>query len=490
MFKYYNHLGFNNPYYFENNEKFEIQQSLSGIIEKYEGDLKIDPVAVIELLSNNFMLADRTLIQGVYKTPWLAKPNEQFNEWIYDKVPKHGRLDIPENEIATVLFKKICSEIEAYVGKKKKVGVLLSGGMDSRMVAGSLDFLIKSKRIQSIEVTGLTWGNDGSRDVVYAHEIASRLGWQWKHYTVTAKDLLNNITETAIHGCEYSPIHLHAIPQIRDDNQNLDVILAGSYGDSVGRAEYSGDKVQYLKPLLNNISNASAFINKDIYKASLKYIYQDICRYHQQFPEKVPYMQNELDYQLHYMRRMLNPCMALLAERLEFYQIFTNPDIFGFMWSIKPERRSDRVYEFMFKEFKTKLDDLPWARTGLPYGQMVGKPDSYQKINHSYIRIIQSEIFREIETLILSDEFKEFQIFNQKAIKTILELIKLYPVNNLFYLEKIIWLASVAEMTKIYHITDLKHKTISHISLIESILSASTGYLIRGTKHRVASFIK
>ena len=49
-----------------------------------------------------------------------------------------------------------------------------------------------------------------------------------------------------------------------------------------------------------------------------------------QFPEKEPYIQNELDYQLHYMRRMLNSCMDLLTEHCDFYQVFTHPDVYGY----------------------------------------------------------------------------------------------------------------------------------------------------------------
>lgn len=490
MFKHYNHLGFNNPYYFDNNGKFEIQKNLPDIIKKYNSERKIDPVSIIELLNKNYMFADRTLIKGVQHTPWLAKPNAQLNDWIYDNAPKHGVLDMPEEEIATTLFQKICTEIESYIGKKKKVGVLLSGGMDSRMVAGALDYLIKTGTLSDCEVTGLTWGNEGTRDVVYAKEIACRVGWKWKHYTITAQDLLNNITETAIHGCEYSPIHLHAIPQIRDDNENMEVILAGSYGDSIGRAEYSGRKVRHIKPLLHNISNAGGFIHRAVYDSCLKKIEQDVYRYHQQFPEPEPYMQNELDYQLHYMRRMLNPCMALLTEKMEFYQIFTHPDVFGFMWSINPARRNDRVYAFMLKKFKTKLHDLPWARTGLPYGQKEGKPDRYGKKHHSYIDIIQTELFKEIENRILSDEIEALNIFNKKAIKTILKLIKLCALNNLFYLEKIIWLSSVAEMINIYNIKGVEQSKIIRTSLMKSIPSVSIEYLLRGAKYKFASYIK
>ena len=242
MFKNYNHLGFNNPYFFIKEEKFEIHQNFPNAIESFQAEKVIDPTSAIEMLNKEFFFGDRTVIQNLSKAPWLALPNQDLNNWEYDQAPKHDLIDIKETEIAKVLFQKICEEIQLYVGDKKNIGILLSGGMDSRMAAGALDYLIKNNIVKDLKVTALTWGNLGTRDVVYAKIIAERLNWEWKHYTVTSKDLLQNIRETAIYGCEYSPIHLHAIPQIRDDN-NFDIILAGSYGDSVGRAEFGGKNV-------------------------------------------------------------------------------------------------------------------------------------------------------------------------------------------------------------------------------------------------------
>jgi len=486
MFQKYNHLGFNNPYYYDYKGSFIIKKNLSDLLDVYDGQRRIDPVAIIELLNKNYMFADRTLIQDIHRTPWLAKPNKLLNKWEYSRVTKHDFLDVPEIEIAKTLFQKICSEIQLYIGDKKRIGVLLSGGMDSRMIAGSLDYLMKTNNLIGLEVTGLTWGNEETRDVVYAKEIAARLNWSWKHYKVTAKDLLNNIKETAIHGCEYSPIHLHAIPQIRDDN-NLDVILAGSYGDSVGRAEYSGRKVRFIKPLLQNISNIGGIIHQEIFNQSMKYIENDINLYHEQFPEEKQYMQNELDYQIHYMRRMLNPCMELLTEKMEFCQVFTHPDVYGYMWSINPERRNNLVYKNMFQEFITKLDDIPWARTGLEYGRKKGTLDSFRKDHHTYDTIIKKEIFDEIKNLVLSNEIKQLNIFNQGALKTLFKLIKYFPPNNLVYLEKIVWLASLTEMIRIYKLEGLESVKSGQYKSNKS-LSISLEYFFEQTK-KIVKFI-
>lgn len=483
MFSYYNHLGFNNPYYYNNcDNKFVIKKNLSELLANYNGERKIDPIAMVELLNYNFVFADRTIIQGIQRTPWLARPNQSLNEWKYFEAPIHDLLYIEEEEIAKTLFKKICSEIQLYIGDKKKVGLLLSGGMDSRMVAGALDYLIKTNKISEIEVTGLTWGNTGTRDVIYAKEITSRLNWNWKHYTVTAKDLLNNIKETALNGCEYSPIQLHAIPQIRDDNTDLEVILAGSYGDSMGRGEYFGWKVKYLRPISCKLSNIGSLLFQEVFDDTIKQIKQDVDKYHNQFPEKESYVQNELDYQLHYMRRMLNPCMELLRENCEFHQVFTHPDVYGYIWSINPKKRNDLVYKYMLNEFKTKLSDIPWARTGLPYGQKKGKPDNYLKDHHSYAHIIRDEIIGDIEVMILSPEILKLNVFNIKSIKKILKLIKLFPPNHLFYLEMVIWLASIAKMCSLYSLEGLdnNHRAQSPNKLkINSIILEYLYYFIR-----------
>ncbi|MPL79123.1 hypothetical protein SDC9_24998 [bioreactor metagenome] len=457
MFKYYSNLGYNNPYYFVD-KKYVINNSLFELSKIRNLDNIIDATAVIELLNKNFMFGDRTIIKGIYKTPWLAKPDKDFENWIYYNLQKHDKIDTPEEELATIFFQKICNEIELYTKGKNKIGILLSGGMDSRIVAVALDYLIRNNRIKNAIVTGFTWGNKNSRDVIYAKEIADRFKWEWKHYTVTGKDLINNITETAISGCEFSPIHLHAIPQIRDNNKDIDIILAGSYGDSIGRAEYSGKKVKYIKPIDQNITNICNLIHSEVFKNEKENIKLDVSNYHTLFKEAESYMQNELDYQLHYMRRMLNPCMNLLSKHSNFHQIFTHPSVYEYIWSINPTRRNDNIYHIIISNYCVGISDIPWARTGLPYGCTSGEPDNYNKEHHSYRDIILFEIWDYIIELVESDEIKNLNLFNTTSIKQLIYLCKHIPNNSLLYYEKLIWLASLAEMIKIYNLKGIHKK--------------------------------
>lgn len=451
MFTHYQNLGFNNPYFFNKDGEFVVSNTLEGIIENFDLVKKIDSVAVVEILNKNFPFADRTVLQNISKTPWLAKPNTNLTEWEFSAIPLHGKFKDDPEIIARKFFDLICDEILNYLKDKKTVGLLLSGGMDSRMVAGALDYLIKTKQLD-IKVTALTWGNKNTRDVVYAERIAKILNWEWKHYTVEAKDLLNNIKETGLRGCEYSPIHLHAIPQIKETT-DLDVILAGSYGDSIGRAEYGGVHVRKLPKINENILNVGHLLNEEVFHSSLPIIQQDISRYHQLFPAKEMYMQNEYDYQLHYMRRQLNPCMELLNEKSKFFQVFTSPATFKYIWNIDPSLRNDDLYKMMLTYFKTDLSQIPWARTGLKYGSVEGKTDDLLKRHHTYVEIMNDEILEDMKEFALTESIKNSGIFNYSSIEELFRLAKKYPLNSFYYTEKLAWIASLAILVDRYKVS-------------------------------------
>ncbi len=448
MFNYYNHLGFFNPYYFYKEGEIHLASTFSETVTKYNKPLKMDLTAVIELLNKNYIFGDRTLIKGIKTSPWMAKLNDNNKGWDYACVPDHKENVLEEKEIAETFFGLIQEEIIKYVENKDSIGILLSGGMDSRIVAGTLDYLLQNGKISVTNVTALTWGNKKSRDIVYAKEIASRLDWNWKHFPLDAKGLLENIDETAKQGCRYSPIHLHAMPKIREEKE-IDCILAGSFGDSIGRAEYSGMKVQNLKPLSAGFRNAAGFLKENVFKDYQNKWLKDLGAYHKLFPQKKKYQQYEQDYQIHYWRKMLNPCMAVINERIPLHQVFTAPAVYGFMWSIIPKKRTDKIYSYIMQQFVTPLDDIPWARTGRMYGTANSETDSLEKKCHSYAQLISRSIHFELKNMVLSEPIRSLEIFNMDVLKKALYWLNMLPKDkNIYYGEKLIWIAALYKMIK------------------------------------------
>jgi asparagine synthase (glutamine-hydrolysing) len=452
MFKFSDHLGFFNPYFIKKDGLIHTEDKFNEIIKAHKSPKEIDVLAISEILNTNYIFADRTIIQGIHKSPWMANLNAEATAWNYHDVPNHKEIDVDENEIAEELFQRLLAEILSYTEGKNKIGILLSGGMDSRIVAGLLDYLLQNGKLsKQVEISALTWGNSNSRDVIYARKIAELLNWEWKHYVVSAEDLRNNIDEVAKNGCEFSPLHLHALPQMRVDNQ-LDCVLAGSYGDSVGRAEYSSVKVRNLKSVAHNFRNVGSLLRQTAFNETKRNHLSDLDKYHQLFPQKLKYQQYEQDYQLHYMRRMLNPCMKFIGNHNPLFQAFTAPDVFGYMWSLKPELRNDSIYSRILKKINPDLAQIPWARTGLPYGVSEGVPDSFMKAHHSYKKLITEDLYEEIKSLVLSEEIKSLEIFNTESLINSLKLIKTVNHTKHWYEEKLIWIASLAKAVSTYNI--------------------------------------
>jgi hypothetical protein len=431
----FNHLGDLNSYYKVNeNNKIIIYKNFQEVLNS-ESKSEVDLASVLSVLAKNYILGDKTLLKGIYRSPWMAALVNQ--QWQYHELPAHQHDGHSIEYIGKQLFTLLCDEILSYIGKKKRIGILLSGGMDSRMVAGVLDYLIKSKRIEIDYVTAYTWGNHDSRDVVYSQKIANRLGWQWKHYVVDADKLWRNIEIAAARGCEYSGIHLHAMPDIAlDAEHEVDVILAGSYGDSVGRAEYSGKHASKLSPIQEGLGKFAYLLNIKNVSAHIKELNQEVDRYHQLFPRESKAAQYEMDRQLHYMRKMLNPCMEVINEKVPLFQAFTDPKVFGFMWSLDFSLRNNEVYKELPKFFKTDLCDIPWARTGKPYGDMEAQEDQWKKKHHSYEQYLQNDLYPRFIKVV---DKHNSALINTKQLKSLIHLVHKFQGYNFDFLEAITW---------------------------------------------------
>lgn len=452
QFQYYNHLGFHNPYFIVQDGKFTIDADLTELIKNCP-KTTLDFTAVVEILSTGYAFGDRTLIKEIKKTPWMAKPNIACTDWNYFQLQPHQENKVNENDVAEKFFRLLEEELLSYVSGHKNIGILLTGGMDSRIVATVLKNLVLKKLINEKKIFAYTWGLTNSRDVIYAERISKLLNWEWKHVEVDAKQMQENFDWIVKNGCEFTPLHLHAMSQIAEE-KSLDCVLAGSFGDSIGRGEYSGIKVQNLQNLDKKINNIGGVLRGDFKLLSEDEIEKDIQKYQSLFPEKKDYQQNELDMQLHYMRRMLNPCMSIIDKKIPLYQMFSSPEVFSYMWSLDPEHRTDRIYYLILQKYAPELLDIPWARTGMRYLSENEIPDSFKKQHHQYGEMIRNNFFDFIENKFEIHSQTASKIFDLRSLKTILKNCKNYPLKNSFlYEEKLFWIAGLLEFIYINKIT-------------------------------------
>lgn len=457
-FKYYNHLGFHNPYFIQENSDIKLYENFQSAIQNFKGNKVLNISSVIEVLNKGYTYGDKTLVENLYKSPWMAKISSDQNNWDFFDLPKHQEIIKESEEVADTFFALLEEELLDYIHDYKKIGILLTGGMDSRIVACVLGNLQKNGKISDdVKVKAYTWGKENSRDVVYASRIAKSLDWDWEHLQVDKYQMLENLQATIAGGSEYSPIHLHAMLQLREKADEVECFLAGSFGDSVGRAEYSGVKVENLLPLSLK-SNKFSLIKKSLVEKHRVDTLSEIEKYHNLFKQDKPYQQYEQDYQLHYMRKMLNACMSLIDEKIPLFQMFSSPKVFGYMWSLHPKVRSNEIYRIILQKYNPQLMEIPWARTGLRYPETEGTADQYSKSHHSYGQLIRKEILPEYKDVLLKNDLN---IFNKYAVKLLYKLCTDMPIkNNYSYEGLLIYIISLIKTCELYSIETpyIEHK--------------------------------
>lgn len=443
MFKNYDYLGFVNPLYNMEINKKNFSHDINNLI-KLSNESSIDPVSVIEFMNRFYFFGDRTISNKIKKTPWLAKPSTHCNNWNYaDYSNKYLKIS-SQDEVKNRFLSFIEEEIISITKGKTNIGILLSGGMDSRVVAGVLKKLQKRGEIES-EITALTWGIKNSRDVVYAKRIAEEFEWKIKHYEITPDLLKENITIAAKYGCEFSPVHVHALNKVKQEKK-IDLILAGSYGDSVGRGEYSGVHVSRLKSIGKNIRNQFYFINNNYFIKYKKTVKDDLKGYYNIFPRHKKVLLYEYERQIHYMRNELNRAMSIVNESIPVFQVFTSPKTYNFMFNIPLKFRNDQNYYLILKEVAPNLLKLPWARTGKLFLDTKDyEMDKYSKEYHNYGIWIRNELSEYIKSKIFNSNLERTGIFNLRSIENALKINEQGTSEKINRIdEQIIWLASLS----------------------------------------------
>lgn len=403
---------------------------------------RIDPVGVAEIIGRGYLLGNRTLVSAVERAPWFAQP-DGIGGWQYFVPPAHQSLLRPYSALVADFRTALCNEVEKYCDGCSTIALLISGGMDSRITAGIVRDLQISERYSG-DVVCVTWGVAGSRDVQYATRIAKRFNWSMHHVQLNAETLIENVFATGKLGAEFSPVHLHGMLAVRRI-EGVDAFLAASYGDMVGRAEFSGTHALKLRPISFENSDRFGLIKRQLLTSSISDMRADAYAYRQHVADEAPEALRELDYHASYTRRLLAGAMSTIGMRVPLYQLFTNPETFSIMWQLDYGLRNNQVYAELLELLPGRLGDIPWARTGIEYNSATGKADKLTPVHHRYGQWLRQELRDSILELVQSDSIHNLSVFNEASLD---RLLRIWPksrsITSNAVDETVAWLASLA----------------------------------------------
>jgi len=372
---------------------------------------RIDPVAFFELLEFNYILGNRTLLQGVSRMPWRATLR---GDGTVERRPpiEHGVRSVSVREAAEKLHGLLAEELCSTVQQAKRIFLLLTGGLDSRIVAGVL------KQIEpglTAEIKCATWGMPDSRDVAYARRIADWYNWEFVYIPYDSELVWSNIHHSAVWGgAEVAGVHLHGMDWFRNARPG-DLVIAASFGDSIGRAEYSS--YHLLACLLPPIKNSTRLMHPSLVPFMLAAAEKDRATAweHEKAPDA--WILAEHHMQENYMRRMICHAMDYIRQFCSLHQAFTSDRVVSYMWSLSPEIRTDQIYFELLQQLDRRLYCLPWARMGIAPDGTLEKDTFLKKDYHECSTWLRHNLCDRLHALFFSPGLRELNIFYPNGLK-------------------------------------------------------------------------
>ncbi|WP_147804878.1 asparagine synthase B [Alkalicoccus halolimnae] len=226
------------------NETFMAARDTLGIKPLYYGKDQAGNMVFASEVKTLYVVTDdvNEFPAGHYYTPEegfvsYRKINLPADEEIYDEKDVPQMLAGIRRELGEAVEKRLMADVE--------VGVLLSGGLDSSLIAK----IAHEKRKTSNPMKSFCVGSEGSEDVLRAREVAEEIGTEHYEYIYTEKELVEALPEVIYHLESYdSSLVRSAIPSYFVSKlaaEHVKVILSGEGADEL----FSG--YSYLKEINN-----------------------------------------------------------------------------------------------------------------------------------------------------------------------------------------------------------------------------------------------
>jgi asparagine synthetase B (glutamine-hydrolysing) len=251
-------LGFRPIYYAVADTRHVVSSEIKGLSAALGRSFDPDPLGLIELFAFGHNIDDRTLLDGVRVLPpgvVITIDANGMQQSTYDKLEYQESLSVASpRDCGEQISQCIKTIMPKYLKGPARKGIFLSGGLDSRIVAGAIG--------QSGHgMSAYTFGELESRDVLFAREIASRMGFSHEVFPFPP-NYLSEMIEGVVERSECATPFYHASSMLFHDAiaQKTDAIVVGFCGDNLSGGHLS-------RAILKSSSQAE--VAQEIFKRAL-----------------------------------------------------------------------------------------------------------------------------------------------------------------------------------------------------------------------------
>ncbi|OGC76067.1 MAG: hypothetical protein A2Z27_04180 [candidate division Zixibacteria bacterium RBG_16_50_21] len=366
-------------YYFRNSDNFSFCSEIKGFLALPGFGPKINYTALAEFLSFGFLLENKTLFEDVALVPpgsVLVFSPDRFEIRRYWKarfsraIPGFNRKSATE-ECHSLLERAVQNDLEG----SEAVGLFLSGGLDSRLLAG-----LAAENGRKIET--FTFGTPNCMDGYLASRIADSLGISNRYFRLSP-DFLANWGERGIWYTEgmsncLNFAGIEVLPEVR----NITPVVMNGYGGNEFLGFLSGNLAKFyfrgrLDTLAKDFYSSLAYLfseedkerlfTPEVYREMRGQAFQGIQEVLSKCQEETPFSRL-YNFMLTQKARRLNLLGIIMDHsHLEYLIPFYDYDWTEFALRLpEKERLWARFYRFFLSEKFPVLSRIPYQRTGLP----------------------------------------------------------------------------------------------------------------------------
>jgi asparagine synthase (glutamine-hydrolysing) len=225
-------LGLFPTYYARVNDDFIFASGVRALLAEPALSRSVDAVGVTQFVVHDHLLDDRTLLSAARLLPQASiltfhQNQLQIRPYWTLRYPEHYN-ERPEADYVEQFVHYLRQAVGRQQPNNKPAGVLLSGGLDSRILLALLGDGIAG------DLHTFTFGIPGCDDALIAREVAAKVGTR-HHFFELKSDWLLKLAGEAVRVTDGlgNIVNLHVLATLRNEAQHAQVMYKGFMGDAL-----------------------------------------------------------------------------------------------------------------------------------------------------------------------------------------------------------------------------------------------------------------
>ena len=371
--------GFRPLYWCARSNYLLFSTEIKAILQDKSFKRAVNLEAMADFFSFGYVLGDKTLINGIKLLPAasiLTYTNNRIEikkYWDWNQIKKTDVIN-DEGEIVEKLGRLWLQAVERRMRGKTRIGLSLSGGLDSRAIASAIS-------AKHFPVHAVTFGKKGCDDYKIAKKVCEILGIKHHFVEATGERWFSGIEKTVyITEGLLNVIHQHSWGGVDVMKEYFDVNLNGFAGDLVVGGSYLTNEFLNIKDIdeyCNRVflkMNAGYVSIKDEREFYSSQVFHLIHKLSQKSLEKEVKQEIKNSGSSDYLflnnrvRRFTLMGTVCLQTKLENCKPFFDNDFIEFVYSLPNELRfKSYIYNKMLLNFfPDTFKSIPYQKTGLP----------------------------------------------------------------------------------------------------------------------------